>query len=89
VEVRRLRDEALEVGREVGRYGEIVETNQWLRELLALVRGEESVEDKRVRVITLLVLRGITVWLKHHNLEFSSLASATENLIREMERWKV
>jgi predicted nucleic acid-binding Zn-ribbon protein len=89
VEVRRLRDEALEVGREVGRYEEIVETNQWLSELLALVRSEESLEGKRVRVITLLVLRGITAWLKHHNLEFSSLASATENLIRELERWKV
>ena len=88
-EVRRLRDEAAEVGREVGRYEEIVETNQWLRELLALVRGDESVEGKRIRVIVLMVLRGTEVWLKQHNLEFSSLSSYIGNLIRELERWKV
>ena len=90
--VRRLRDEALEVGREVGRYEEILEANQWLSELLALVRGEENVEGKRVRVITLLVLRGTAVWLKHNdanNLRFSSLSFATGNLIRELEQWKV
>jgi len=92
VEVRRLRDEALEIGREVGRYEEILEANQWLSELLALVRGEENVEGKRVRVITLLVLRGTAVWLKHNdanNLRFSSLSFATGNLIRELEQWKV
>ena len=91
-EVRRLKDEAVEVGKEVGRYENILEVNQWLSELLALVRGEENVEGKRVRVITLLVLRGTAVWLKHNdanNLRFSSLSFATGNLIRELEQWKV
>jgi len=89
VEVHRLRDEAVEVGREVGRYEGILEVNEWLSELLALVRGEQNIEGKRVRVITLLVLRGAAAWLKHYNLGFSSLALATENLVRELEQWKV
>jgi DNA repair exonuclease SbcCD ATPase subunit len=91
-EVRRLKDEAVEVGKEVGRYQEMLQTNQWLSELLALVRGEESIEGKRVRVIALLVLRGITAWLKYNeanNLGFSSLSFTLENLIREVEQWKV
>lgn len=91
-EVRRLRDEALEVGKEVGRYEGIVEANEWLNGLLGLVRGEESLEGKRVRVIMLPVLRGAAVWLKHNkrdNLLFSPMLSAAENLVRELEQWQV
>jgi len=90
-EVRRLRDEAVEVGREVGRYEETLQANQWLSELLALAQGEESLEGRRVRVITLLVLRGAAAWLKHNEtnkLGFSTLSFATDNLIRELEQWK-
>jgi predicted nucleic acid-binding Zn-ribbon protein len=91
-EVHRLKDEALEVGKEVGRYEGILQVNEWLNELLALVRGEESLEGKRVRVIVLLVLRGAAAWLKHNkgeNLVFSPLLSTAESLIRELEQWKV
>jgi len=85
VEVRRLRDETLEVGKEVGRYEQMLQANQWLNELLALVQGDESIKGKRVRVIVLSVLRSAQAWLKHneaHNLGFSSLSFATGNLIK-------
>ena len=91
-EVCRLRDEAVEVGREVGRFEEMLQANQWLSELLALAHGEESLEGKRVRVITLLVLRGAAAWLKHNdaqNLRFSTLSFTADNLIRELEQWKI
>jgi transposase len=91
-DVRRLKGEALEVGKEVGRHEGILQVNEWLNELLALVRGEESLEGKRVRVIVLLVLRGAAAWLKHNkgeNLVFSPLLSTAESLIRELEQWKV
>jgi predicted nucleic acid-binding Zn-ribbon protein len=91
-EVRRLKDEALEVGKEIGRFEEILQVNEWLKELLALVQGEENLEGKRVRVIVLRILRGTVVWLKHNtgeNLIFSPVLSATENLVRELEQWKV
>jgi len=91
-EVHRLKDESLGVGKEVGRYEGILQVNQWLSELLALARGEESLEGKRVRVIVLLVLRGAAAWLKHNEadtLRFSTLPFTLENLIRELEQWKV
>ena len=87
----RLRDETLEVGKEIGKYEAMLQANQWLYELLALVKGDESVEGKRVRVITLLVLRGIAAWLKHdkrNNLATSSPLYDTENVIKEFERWQ-
>ena len=90
-EVRRLKDEALEVGKEIGQYEEILQANEWLNELLALIKGGESVAGKRVRAIALLVVRGVAVWLKHNKAEnqiFSPLLSATENLVRELEQWK-
>ena len=91
-EVHRLKDEAVGVGKEIGRYQEILQVNEWLNELLALIKGEESVADKRVRTIALLVVHSIAAWLKHNaadNLRFSTLLSATEKLIRELEQWKV
>jgi len=91
-EVRRLRDEAVEVGKEIGRYQGIVEVNQWLNELLALVHGEESIEGKRVRTIALSVLRGVAAWLKRYesdDIGVSTISITVDNLIRELEQWKV
>jgi predicted nucleic acid-binding Zn-ribbon protein len=91
-EVRRLRDEALEVGKEVGRYQGILEVNQWLNELLALVHGEESIEGKRVRAIALSVLRGVVAWLKRYesdDIGMSTISLTIDNLIKELEQWKV
>ena len=91
-EVRRLRDEAVELGIEVGRYEEILQVNKWLNELLSLVQGEEGVEGKRVRAIALSVVRGIAIWLKrqdNYSLPFTSLLSTTERLISQLEQWKV
>jgi DNA repair exonuclease SbcCD ATPase subunit len=87
-EVRRLRDEAVEVGREVGRYEGILQVNDWLNDLLSMMQGEENVEGKRVRAITLRVLSGTALWLNHHNLECSFLSSYIRNLIKELEQWK-
>jgi len=91
-EVGQLRDQALEAGKEVGRYEEILEANAWLKELLALVRGEQGIEAKQVRVIALLVARGVSSWLKvqdKYSAVFTSLSFATNNLIKELEQWKV
>lgn len=91
-EARQLRDQALEAGKEVGRYEEMLEANAWLKELLALVRGEQGIEAKQVRVIALSVARGVSGWLKvqdKYSAVFTSLSFATNNLIKELEQWKV
>ena len=92
VEIRRLKDEAVQVGREIGRCEGILQLNQWLNELVALARGEENIEDKRVRTIALLILRGVAAWLKRHepnNVRLSTILFATNSMIRELEQWKV
>lgn len=91
-EVRRLRDEATEAGKEIGKLEEVVKTNQWLGDLLALARGDENLEAKLVRAITILVLRGAAVWIRRHKANDAglySLAHATDSLVKEMEQWKV
>lgn len=90
-EVRRLTSEATEVGKELGHYQEILQSNDWLHALLALIRGEESLEGKQVKAISLLVLRGTTVWIKNNKADtfgFSTLSFPLENLISELEQWK-
>ena len=90
-EVSKLRDESLEVGKEVGRYEEILKTNAWLHELMALVQNEQDIEAKTVRTIALSVMRGFSNWLKvqdKYSTLFTSLSLLTNNLIRELEQWK-
>ncbi len=89
--VRQLRDQAMEIGKEIGRYEGIIETNYWLAELLSLVRGEESLEAKQVRAILLLVLRGTQPWMKRNQAKmgFSTLSHTTELLIEKLEQWQV
>jgi len=89
-EVQRLRDEAIEVGREIGQYEGILKSNEWLNELLALVHGKENIANKRVKVIGLLVVRAIHTWSKRQDsLSYTFLPHALETLIGELERWKV
>lgn len=89
-EVQRLRDEAIEVGREVGQYEGILQSNEWLNELLDLVRGEENIAGKRVKVIALLIVRALHTWLKRQDsLSVTLSMCAVETLIGELERWKV
>ena len=87
-----LRDETLEVGKEIGKFEATFQSNQWLKELLAIVKGNKMSVVNDVRVIGLLVLRGVADWLKQNktnNLTTSNLVFTTENLIRELERWQV
>jgi hypothetical protein len=59
---------------------------------VALARGEENIEDKQVRTIALLVLRGVAAWLKRYesnNVRLSTILFSTNSLIRELEQWKV
>jgi len=88
-EIQRLRDEAVDVGKEIGRCEGILQSNEWLNELLDLVRGEEDIEAKRVRIIALLVARAIRVWLKRQqSLSFTLLSGTVDNLIGALEKWK-
>jgi transposase len=89
-EVQRLRDEAAEVGREIGRYEGILQISEWLNELLALVRGEENIAGKRVKVIALLIVRAIQTWSKSQDsLSYAFPSRFLETLIGELEQWKV
>ncbi len=89
-EMQRLRDEAMKVGKDVGRYEGILKSCEWLDELLALVRGEENIAGKRVKIISLLVVRALHTWSKRQDsLSYTLLPHAVESLISELERWKV
>ncbi|MBI4303779.1 MAG: helix-turn-helix domain-containing protein [Chloroflexi bacterium] len=87
--VRLVKDQVLGIGKEVGRYEGIVQTNGWLVDLLSLARGEESLEAGRIRAILLLVLRGALPWMKHNygKMASSLLPKTTALMIEELEQW--
>ena len=49
-------------------------------------------DAKQVKIIALLIARGLSGWLKvqdKYPAVFTSLSFATNNLIKELEQWKV
>jgi len=90
VEIQGLVNKTIEVGKDIGRYEGILKSCEWLDELLALVRGEEDIAGERVRIIALLVVRALHIWLKRqHSLSLTLLPVTAENLVSELERWKL
>jgi predicted nucleic acid-binding Zn-ribbon protein/predicted DNA-binding protein YlxM (UPF0122 family) len=92
LEVQRVRDQALEVGQELGHFEATIEANEWLRSLLPLVKGDGSVDASQVRAIGLSVLRGVQRWLEQSQNEMQlpylltiQVSAAAEGL----EQWKV
>ena len=90
-EVKHLKDQALEVGKEIGQYEGIIKVNQWLIDLMKLVRGEDGLEAPRVRSILLQVLRGGDSWMKRNQskIRLSILMYSTQRLIGELEEWRI
>ena len=91
IEVNKLGNQALRLGKELGQYNEIIESNKWLKGLLALVKGDEM-EPEKVRGIGITVLHPMITWLDHHSQDSGIswlLRSSISNLIGELERWKV
>jgi len=91
VEVNKLSNQALQLGKELGQYNEMIESNKWLKGLLALVKGDE-VDSEQVRGIGTTVLHAMITWLDRHSQDNSIpllLRSSITSLNGELERWKV
>ena len=92
LEVQRVRNQALELGKELGHFEAVVQSNRWLQELLALVKGDDNISSAQARVIALAVLRGMSAWLNQHPGDIGSSQLLTAKIsaaVEELERWKV
>jgi len=92
LEVQRLRDQALDLGRELGRYDAVIEANQWLLIMGALVKGDGNIPAGDVRVVGLLVLRGVKGWIQQNQSQISlpyRLTTRVSAAIEELVQWKV
>ncbi|MFC1861251.1 hypothetical protein ACFLYL_03120 [Chloroflexota bacterium] len=90
-EMNNLRDQALQLGSQLGQLREIIESNQWLKSFQTLLKGEEAVDLSQVRMVGITVLRGILSWLDRYYEDSSSqywLRHSISNLIGELEKWK-
>lgn len=88
LEIERLRHQALELGH----FEAVVQSNRWLQELLALIKGDDNISSAQARVIALAVLRGMSAWLNQHSGDIGSFQVLTAKIsaaVEELERWKV
>ena len=92
LEVHNLRNQAFELGQELGRSNAIVEANQWLQSMVSLIKGDGNINAENVRMIALAVLRGLKDWMQRNQNQVSRpywLTTQLSSLIEELERWKV
>jgi DNA repair exonuclease SbcCD ATPase subunit len=90
-EVARLRDQALELGQEMGRCEALLEANHWLGTLLALVKGDTGAEAAEIRGVGVMILRGMLDWIAAHGdvaTSWSLLKMTLDSALREVEKWK-
>ena len=58
--------------------------------LVSLVKGDDTVDMNLVRVVGLMILRGVLGWFKRNyenDMNLYILKSNIENTISELERW--
>lgn len=90
-EVGDLRNQALELGKELGRFEATIEANQWLQTLVALVKRDGSTTAKDARAVGLAVLRGMKGWMEQNQSQVSlpsGLTMRLNSIIEDLERWK-
>ena len=90
--VNKLRNQALQLGRELGQFEQMIESNKWLKGLQSMIEGNEEVDPGQVRVIGITVMRSMLTWLDHHAQDSGVpyvLRTSITSLIGELERWKL
>ncbi len=90
-EVNKLSGEALRVGKEVGNLESKIESLNWIKPLILLIRGDNGLDDYEVKTISLAVLRSISSWLNDNYGEDWDLSLLRLNIgssISELEKWK-
>jgi hypothetical protein len=85
-----LKDKALKLGMEMGKIENLIEANEWLVVLDALVKGKDSASSSQLRVIALTVTKAISAWLEtkfKDDPDASLVRSSMSNAARELENW--
>ncbi|MDD5093215.1 MAG: hypothetical protein PHV74_02400 [Dehalococcoidia bacterium] len=92
LEIRRLRDESLELGKEMGKLDAAVEANRWVRTLISLVKEGGHIVASDARVLLTMVLRGFSNWVAQNQGVVSmpyGLKAQVTGALREVEQWKI
>ena len=93
-EVNKLTKEALKVGKEVGKLEANIESYNWIKPLLSIVRGDNGLDDYQVRVVSLTVLRSISTWINTKQKDgiytrLYLLQNSLATTISELETWEL
>jgi len=88
----KLRDESVELGQEMGKIEATIEANEWLQNLLALAKGDSTVDARQVRGIALSVLRWVHIWFEDNQKDIEVpywFRAQVSSMIQELVKWKV
>jgi len=90
--INRLKTDAIELGREFGKFQAAVEANEWVNDLLSLAKGDDGISANKVRVIGLMLLRAISAWLDRNpgsSTYMNLLKRSVAGTMSELEKWTI
>ena len=89
LEVQNIKNQALEVGQELGHFSGVIEANAWLRTLATLVKGDSTASPAEVRTVVLAVVLGLRSYMKHQGTPSYPLTTHVNNVIQELGKWNL
>ena len=89
LEVQNIKSQALEVGQELGHFSGVIEANAWLRTMAALIKGDTTASPAEVRAVVLAVVLGLRSYVQHKGTPSYPLTTHLNNVIQELEQWRV
>jgi hypothetical protein len=89
LEVQNIKSQALEVGQELGHFSGVIEANAWLRTMAALIKGDTTASPAEVRTVVLAVVLGLRSYMQHKGTPSYPLTTHLNNVIQELEQWRV
>lgn len=88
LEVQNIKNQALEVGQELGHFSGVIEANAWLRTMAALIKGDTTASPAEVRAVVLAVVLGLRCYVQHQGTPSYPLTTHLNNVIQELQQWK-
>jgi L-serine deaminase len=89
LEVQNIKNQALEVGQELGHFSGVIEASAWLRTMAALIKGDTTASPAEVRAVVLAVMLGLRSYMQHKGTPSYPLTTQLNNVIQELGKWNL
>ncbi len=90
VDMQQIKNQSLSAGYQIGQINAAIETNEWINDLISLVRGDDEINMKKIRAVMISLLNALTLWIQRDQGQVQKPYLLITHLINakgELEKW--